>query len=336
MKFKLLEVWTGKEFKYSHLRIFCCTVDPEKRYKLDAKAVKCYFIGYGSDIFGYRFWDDKNKKISRHCDVTFDENVLYKDKENINFKTTKQVGVVLEWQENSPSDVTVEAQGIHDPVADEPDVEQVTPEQMLRRSSRTIRAPDRYSPSLYYLLLTDEGELESFDESLQVEDSTKWEQAMDDEMSSLEKNNTWVLTELPTRKRALLNKWVFRIKAEPDGRRRFKAWLVVKGYLQRKGIDYAEIFSPVVKLTTIKILLSIVVSENLHLEQIDVKMTLLHGDLDEEIYMQQPEGFVAPDMEHMVCKLNKSLYGLKQAPRQWYKKFDSFMCKSCFHRSEKD
>ena len=101
-------------------------------------------------------------------------------------------------------------------------MKQVIPEQVLRRSSRTIRAPDRYSPSLHYLLLTDKGELESFNEALQVEDSTKWEQAVDDEMSSLEKNKTWMLTKLPTGKRPLLNKWVFRIKAEPDGRMRFK------------------------------------------------------------------------------------------------------------------
>ena len=141
------------------------------------------------------------------------------------------MGVELEWQENSRSDVTIEAPETPDPVSEEPDVKQVTPEQVLRRSSRTIRAPDRYSPpSLHYLLLTDEGEPKFFDEALQVEDSTKWEQAMDDEMSSLEKNNMWVLTELPIGKRALLNKWVFRIKVEPDGRRRFKARLLVEGY----------------------------------------------------------------------------------------------------------
>ena len=108
---------------------------------------------------------------------------------------------------------------------------------------------------------------------------------------------------------------MFKINVKPDGRRRFKARLVVKGYSQRKDIDYAEIFSPVVKLTTIRILLSIVASENLHLEQMDVKTTFLHGDLDEEIYMQQPEGFAALGKKHMVCNLNKSLYGLKQAPR---------------------
>ena len=134
-------------------------------------------------------------------------------------------------------------------------------------------------------MLTDEGEPESFDKALQVEDSIKWEQAMDYEMRSLEKNDTWVLTELPAGKRVLLNKWVFRIKTEPDGKRRFKTRLVVKGYSQRKGIDYAEIFSPVVKLTSIRILLSVVASENLHLKQMDVKISFLHGDLDKEIYI---------------------------------------------------
>ena len=119
-------------------------------------------------------------------------------------------------------------------------------------------------------------------------------------MRSLEKNDTWVLTDLPAGKRALLNKWVFRIKTEPDGKRRFKARLDVKEYSQRKGIDYVEIFSPVVKLTFIRILLSIVASKNLHLEQMDVKTVFLHGDLDKKIYMQQSEGFVVPGKEHMV------------------------------------
>ena len=131
---------------------------------------------------------------------------------------------------------------------------------------------------------------------------------MDDEMRSLENNDTWVLTKLPAGKRALLIKWVFRIKTELDGKRRLKARLVVKGYSQKKGIDYAKIFSPIVKLTSIRILLSTVASENLHLEQMDVKIAFLHGDLDKEIYMQQPEGFVVPSKEHMVCKLTRSLY----------------------------
>ncbi|VFQ82754.1 unnamed protein product [Cuscuta campestris] len=140
-----------------------------------------------------RFWDDKNRKILRHCDVTFDESVLYKDREQKVPETTKQVGVEVELEKSTP--INVEAETQPTPEAEEPEVEQVTPEQVLRRSSRISRVPDRYSPSLHYLLLTDEGEPESFDEAIQVEDSVKWEQAMDDEMSSLERNNTWIPSE---------------------------------------------------------------------------------------------------------------------------------------------
>ena len=128
----------------------------------------------------------------------------------------------------------------------------------------------------------------------------------------------------------------FRVKTEHDGSKRFKARLVVKGFQQKKGIDYSEIFSPVVKLTTIRVVLGIVAAENLHLEQLDVKTVFLHGELEEEIYMQQPEGFEIQGKEKQVCKLKKSLYGLKQAPRQWYKKFDNFMCSSGYTRCQAD
>ncbi|GKB57971.1 retrovirus-related pol polyprotein from transposon TNT 1-94 [Tanacetum coccineum] len=138
-------------------------------------------------------------------------------------------------------------------------------------------------------------------------------------------------------KKALQSKWVFRVKEEQDGKKRYKARLVVKGFQQKQGVDYNEIFSPVVKMTTIRLVLSIVAAENLHLEQLDVKTAFLHGDLDEDIYMTQPEGFQsAGKEENLVCKLKKSLYGLKQAPRQWYLKFDSFMQRAGYKRCAMD
>ncbi|GJV43321.1 retrovirus-related pol polyprotein from transposon TNT 1-94 [Tanacetum coccineum] len=118
-------------------------------------------------------------------------------------------------------------------------------------------------------------------------------------MVSLEKNQTWSLVRLPAGKKALQSKWVFRVKEEQDGKKRYNDILVVKGFQQKQRVDYNEIFSPVVKMTTIRLVLSIVATENLHLEQLDVKTTFLHGDLDEDIYMTQPQ--VGSAMYVMMC-----------------------------------
>ena len=165
-------------------------------------------------------------------------------------------------------------------------------------------------------MLTDGGKPKCYDEALQDENSNKWELAMKNEMDSLLGNQTWELTELPIGKKALHNKWVYRIKNEHDGSKHYKARLVVKGFQQKEGIDYTEIFSPVVKMSTIRLVLGMVAVENLHFEQLDVKTAFLHGDLEEDLYMIQPEGFIAQGQENLVCKLRKNLYGLKQAPKQ--------------------
>ncbi|KAK0578126.1 hypothetical protein LWI29_005411 [Acer saccharum] len=163
-----------------------------------------------------------------------------------------------------------------------------------RRSTRPHVPNKRY---LHYLLLTDAGEPEYYDKACQGEDASKWELAMKDEMKSLVSNQTWELTELPKGKKTLQNKWVFRIKEEHDGSKRYKTRLVVKGFQQKKGIDYTDIFSPVVKLTTIRLGLSIVAAKGLYLKQLDMKTAFLHGDLEEEIYMQQPKGFMEQGRE---------------------------------------
>jgi hypothetical protein len=111
---------------------------------------------------------------------------------------------------------------------------------------------------------------------------------------------------------------------------------VAKGYAQKEGIDYNEVFSPVVKHSSIRILLALVAQLNLELAQLDVKTAFLHGDLKEEIYMTQPDGYKVAGKEDWVCKLSKSLYGLKQSPRQWYKRFDKFMYDQKFRRSKYD
>ena len=122
------------------------------------------------------------------------------------------------------------------------------------------------------------------------------------EMKSLHENNTYELMELPKGKRALKNKWVLKRKHEPNrSQPRYKARLVVQGFSQKKGIDFEEIFSPVVKMSLIRVVLGLVASMNLEIEQLDGKTAFLHGDLEEEIYMEQPEGFTIKGKELLVC-----------------------------------
>ena len=140
----------------------------------------------------------------------------------------------------------------------------------------------------------------------------------------MHKNYTYNLVELPKGKRALKNKWeralknkwIYKVKTgEVDNTPRYKAFIVVKQFQQKKGVDFDEIFAPVMKMTSIRTVLSIAANMDLEIEQLDVKTTFLRRELDEEIYMQQLEAFVEKGKENMVCRLKKSLYGLMQAPR---------------------
>ncbi|CAM8886688.1 unnamed protein product [Rhodiola kirilowii] len=137
-------------------------------------------------------------------------------------------------------------------------------------------------------------------------------------MESLNKNMTWEIMDKPSKARLVGCKWVFKRKDGISGVEapRLKARLVAKGFTQKEGIDFKEIYSPVVKHRSIRIILSLVANFNLELEQLDVKTTFLHGSLDETIFMRQPEGFNVGDPDKKVCLLKKSLYGLKQFPRQ--------------------
>ena len=110
----------------------------------------------------------------------------------------------------------------------------------------------------------------------------------------------------------------------------------MKGFNQKEGTNFEEIFSPVVKMSSIRVAFGLASRLNLEVEQLDVKTAFLHGDLEEEIYMHQLEGFEEKGKENLVCKLKKSLYGIKQALRQWYKKFDSFMMSHGYNRTSSD
>ncbi|GFS78906.1 retrovirus-related Pol polyprotein from transposon TNT 1-94 [Trichonephila clavipes] len=146
---------------------------------------------------------------------------------------------------------------------------------------------------------------------------------MKEELEYLSSNNTCILVNLPSDRKAIDNRCVFKVIQIADGtEQRFKAWLTAKGYSQKFGVDFSETFSPVAWWDTIRTVLSIAAAQKLKLGQFDIKTAFLYGDLSEDIHMAQPEGF--SDSSGQVCKLLKSIYGLKQATRCWNKHFKSF------------
>ena len=164
-----------------------------------------------------------------------------------------------------------------------------------------------------------------------------WKEAVNNEIESIMQNHTWELVDLPPGCKPLGYKWIFKRKMKADGSiDKYKARLVVKGYRQKEGLDYFDTYSPVTRITSIRMLISIAALFNLEIHQMDVKTAFLNGDLNEEIYMEQPEGFVVSGQEKKVCRLVKSLYGLKQAPKQWHEKFDHAMLTNGFKINECD
>lgn len=164
-------------------------------------------------------------------------------------------------------------------------------------------------------------------EALNGPDSDSWRKAMSDEYNSFNKNKCWTLTKREQGHKPVQCKWIFKRKYGANGELlKFKARLVAKGYTQKYGLDYQETFSPVVRYSTIRMLLALTAEYNLCIEHLDVKTAFLNGDLEETVYMEQPECFQVKGYENMVYRLNKAVYGLKQASKSWYDKINKILC----------
>uniref|UniRef100_A0A2N9EE71 Integrase catalytic domain-containing protein n=1 Tax=Fagus sylvatica TaxID=28930 RepID=A0A2N9EE71_FAGSY len=189
-----------------------------------------------------------------------------------------------------------------------------------RRVSSRGHIPRRHFEIEGNVLLCDAKDVDepaSFSEALHSPDRDEWMTAMQEEMSSMDKNNVWELVDLPPGRKTIGNKWVLKVKRKADGSiDRYKARLVAKGYTQREGIDYEDTFSPVVRFASIRLILSIVAKQDLELFQMDVKTAFLNGELDEEIYMAQPAGF--------------------ESSRQWYLRFHDSITSFGFEMIEED
>lgn len=350
------ELWFNKKANIEHLQIFGSEVyvhiPKEKRHKLDAKAIKCIFIGYESNSRMYRVWNSESNKVEVACDVFFrleksmvmldmcnterkeESNEVMQDTEVIFVDPTEHDAVRcydnsnVESTSSSTSRSAMEQGSIC-----ELDNRNVI-ERRLRDRSNIEATPSLTSKSQVAMLSIGE-EPNNFEQAINSEDHRQWEQAMDEEYNSLIQNRTWILVQPPNNQKVIDNRWVYKIKSNLDGSvDRYKARLVVRGFTQEYGVDYQETFSPVVKYTSIRAILALAASKQMDIQQFDVKTAFLNGDLEEDVFMKQPIGY--DDGSGKVCKLLKSLYGLKQASRCWNKKFTSFIQKFNFVASKSD
>ncbi|KAF5775122.1 putative RNA-directed DNA polymerase [Helianthus annuus] len=323
------ELWKGRKPNLEHLRVWGCLayyrVPDPKTLKLGERAFKSVFIGYASHSKSYRLLDDESGIVVESRDVEFFENKFSRDDENSNGTTT-----------SSTSEKRVQPS----PIVEEP------------RKSTRVRKEKSYGDDFFSYLVEGtqkkvmrevifavnlDDDPKTFNEAMSSRDAPLWKEAVNDEMDSIMGNGTWELADLPKGKKPIGSKWIFKRKYHPDGSiSAYKARLVAKGYRQREGVDYFDTYAPVARIGSIRTLIAVSALKGLYIHQMDVKTAFLNGYLNEEIYLEQPEGFVMPGQENKVCRLIKSLYGLKQAPKQWHERFDTTVTAFGFRHNSAD
>ncbi|GJV19273.1 retrovirus-related pol polyprotein from transposon TNT 1-94 [Tanacetum coccineum] len=359
---------------YTNFRAFGCLVYPYLRdysaHKLAPRSIPCVFIGYNPQYKGYKCLDPDSSRIYITRHARFDEKMghPYQMPRFLNLGPPIQgphlrvrVGCapfqqLLLNQSMSLTQRLINQNASEDdnPPTDSDDVfswctsappataptEPSSVHQMKTRSKsgifKTKHSPDFVSLTSHAL----HAALFSLVQPKGFKSAAKhpqWMAAMHDEMEALKQNCTWTLVPRPSASNIVGSKWVYRIKYHADGSvERFKARVVAQGFTQIPGLDYSHTFSPVVKASTVRIVLSLAVLHRWRLHQLDVKNAFLHGHLNETVYMEQPPGFIDPQFPNHVCKLSKALYGLKQAPRAWFHRLSSFLLAHGFVCSRAD
>ncbi|KAK1626816.1 hypothetical protein QYE76_001131, partial [Lolium multiflorum] len=320
------ELWFNKKPKLSFLKVWGCEAYVKKLQpdKLEPKAEKCVFIGYPKETIGYTFYHRSEGKVFVAKNGTFLEK---------EFLTKEVTGRKVELDEVTEPSLVDQSSAVPEDVPVPPATEEAndndheTSSEVAtepRRSTRERTTPDWYDPCLNLMIVDNNDEdPATYEEAMMSPDSNKWQEAMKSEMGSMYDNKVWTLVDLPDSRKAVENKWIFKRKTDADGNVTvYKARLVAKGFRQIQGVDYDETFSPVAKLKSVRILLAIAAFFDYEIWQMDVKTAFLNGDIEEELYMVQPKGFVDPKNANMVCKLQRSIYGLKQASRSWNRRFD--------------
>jgi len=331
--------------------IFHVHVPDNKRVKLDDKSIKCILLGVSEEFKAYRLFDPISQRIIVSRDVIFQEDqkwnwddshtetiladLEWKD-DNEEHSNASLTSLEEESYTNNTSDASTITPAIN-PATINPALNPVSelesvPTNTTNRGAfssdgrERIRRPptwmedyvsdqglsDEENVNMAHLALFSDHDPLTYEEAVQ---NRKWRQAMDAEINAIMKNDTWELTKLPSGVKTIGVKWIFKTKLNEHGEvDKYKARLVAKGYSQQYGVDYAEVFALVARLDTIRVVISLTALNSWMIYQLDVKSAFLHGELDEEVFVDQPPGYEHKGHESKVYRLKKALYGLKQAP----------------------
>ncbi|WJZ94710.1 hypothetical protein VitviT2T_013543 [Vitis vinifera] len=301
-------------------------VPDNKRKKLDDKSFQCVLLGVSEESKAYRLYDPVSKKIVVSRDVVFEEDKCW------NWgRSNEEVRLdVLEWGDSN-EEGSEDEQGVSGESSQQGRNKRV-PFWMEDYVSGGEFSEGDVEHNL--VLFTSTADPTTFEEAVQ---SSKWRAAMDLEIEAIERNETWELTDLPEGVKKIGVKWVFKTKLNENGKvDKCKARLVAKGYAQQHGIDYTEVFAPVARWDTIRMVIALAARNGWSVYQLDVKSAFLHGELNEVVFIEQPQGYEKKGEEHKVYKLKKALYGLKQAPRAWYSRIEAYFIKEGFKRCSCD
>jgi hypothetical protein len=345
------ELWTGKKPNLSHVRILgskCWVRIPaEKLKKLNDRSVERILVGYeGSSL--YRVWNETTGKAETAYSVEFDEQPVIKrpatgppepeskrqrytelvgdgnGERLINIKGYKKDKGILRTPDNIGLDesdtITVKVRAVQADPTPTTGAVGVTPSHaQVHQAASTTASDDEPLAHLFMTEICDQilSTPKSFKQAMDAPEAPEWRQACQKEVDCLLEMTTWTLVQRPTDKPVLRGTWAFRRKLNSRGKEvKKKARWCARGDMQQQGLDYEETFSSVVKSMAYKLLFNRAAVEDLEIEQMDVDVAFLNSDIQEDVYIEQPEGF--EDGTGRVCKLNKTLYGLRQSPRAWY------------------
>ncbi|KAL6350396.1 hypothetical protein AAG906_004347 [Vitis piasezkii] len=333
------ELWSGKKPSLHHFHVWGCK-------KLDPKTISGFFVGNCIGSRGSKFYCPSHTTRI----IESDRAIYFEDEVNVdpNFVPREipygEEHVIIPFPTSHVPNVDVPIvqqpatnQGEHGDYYSKMEpgipIDDTTVDGITLRRSQRVRRP---TISDDYMIYLQEHEYDGYDASdpvtyqkaIHCPQFTSWKKTMNDQMNSMYMNGVC---------KPVGCKWVFKTKRDSSGQiERYKARLVIKGYCQIKGIDFKETFSPVSTNDSFRVIMAIVAHFDLELHQMDDKTAFLNGDLDEDVYMEQPPSFAEVGKEDLVCKLNKSIYGLKQASRQWYLKFDRIITQNGFKENAID